>query len=227
MYNETVNLQSVMTALTTLYAAHKYMCPGLAKIVVKYLKENLTEKNVLLVLQHICLYCSASSPSTNLGGGGGGGHAHSAAEWEPPVAESQPRRAYFPAQSSSEPISTTTTNATLTSASRGQRSRRPRERGVFVDEEDEYEDLHSPSAPPLEHDPLLFGDEDEEDDDDEEESLISFSRLGVLLRVYTLSPANPREEWGGIIILLSHFQHFDESEENSKLVAEKKSTETN
>ena len=31
LYNETVNLQSVMTALTTLYAAHKYMCPGLAK----------------------------------------------------------------------------------------------------------------------------------------------------------------------------------------------------
>lgn len=31
LYNETVNLQSVMTALNTLYAAHKYMCPGLAK----------------------------------------------------------------------------------------------------------------------------------------------------------------------------------------------------
>ena len=29
--------------------------------VVAYLKENLTEKNVLLVLQHICLYCSGSS----------------------------------------------------------------------------------------------------------------------------------------------------------------------
>ena len=26
-----MNLQSVMTALNTLYAAHKYMCPGLAK----------------------------------------------------------------------------------------------------------------------------------------------------------------------------------------------------
>ena len=39
LYNEEVTLQSVMTALTTLYAAHKYMCPGLAKVVVRYLKE--------------------------------------------------------------------------------------------------------------------------------------------------------------------------------------------
>ena len=31
LYNERIQLQSVMTALTTLYAAHKYMCPGLAK----------------------------------------------------------------------------------------------------------------------------------------------------------------------------------------------------
>ena len=29
--------------------------------VVRYLRENLTEKNVLLVLQHICLYCSSAS----------------------------------------------------------------------------------------------------------------------------------------------------------------------
>ena len=74
LYNETVNLQSVMTALTTLYAAHKYMCPGLAKIVVKYLKENLSEKNVLFVLQHICLYCaSATSSSSSAAAAGGGG----------------------------------------------------------------------------------------------------------------------------------------------------------
>jgi len=52
-----------MTALTTLYAAHKYMCPGLARLVVAYLRENLSEKNVLLVLQHICLYCTSSSPA--------------------------------------------------------------------------------------------------------------------------------------------------------------------
>ncbi|XP_071746127.1 BTB/POZ domain-containing protein 3 isoform X2 [Lepeophtheirus salmonis] len=65
LYNETVHLQSVMTALTTLYAAHKYMCPGLAEIVIKYLKDNLNENNVLLVLQHICLYCNV------LGGGSG------------------------------------------------------------------------------------------------------------------------------------------------------------
>ncbi len=60
LYNETVTLQSVMTALTTLYAAHKYMCPGLARTVVNYLRENLSERNVLLVLQHICLYCSSA-----------------------------------------------------------------------------------------------------------------------------------------------------------------------
>lgn len=73
LYNETVNLQSVMTALTTLYAAHKYMCPGLAKQVVRYLKENLTDKNVLLVLQHICLYCSAASKTS------------SDHDWDPPI----------------------------------------------------------------------------------------------------------------------------------------------
>ncbi len=53
LYNESVTIQSVMTALTTLYAAHKYMCPGLARIVVNYLREHLSEKNVLLVLQVI------------------------------------------------------------------------------------------------------------------------------------------------------------------------------
>ena len=31
LYHENIDLPSVMTALTTLYAAHKYMCPGLAK----------------------------------------------------------------------------------------------------------------------------------------------------------------------------------------------------
>ena len=34
LYNENIDLPSVMTALTTLYAAHKYMCPGLAKEVI-------------------------------------------------------------------------------------------------------------------------------------------------------------------------------------------------
>ena len=52
-----------MTALTTLYAAHKYMCPGLAKVAVKYLRANLSEKNVLLVMQHICLYCTGANAS--------------------------------------------------------------------------------------------------------------------------------------------------------------------
>merc|ERR1719264_297607 len=63
LYNESVQLQSVMTALTTLYAAHKYMCPGLAKVAVKYLRANLSEKNVLLVMQHICLYCTGANAS--------------------------------------------------------------------------------------------------------------------------------------------------------------------
>ena len=33
--------------------------------VVRYLRENLTEKNVLLVLQHICLYCSSAAISSH------------------------------------------------------------------------------------------------------------------------------------------------------------------
>ena len=100
LYNENIDLPSVMTALTTLYAAHKYMCPGLAKEViilqipfktsicnrtsrlsfggfyylihltlfqvVSYLKNNLKENNVLLVLQHICLYCSSATVLTKL-----------------------------------------------------------------------------------------------------------------------------------------------------------------
>jgi len=57
LYKEPVKIQSVSTALTTLYAAHKYMCPGLASIVVEYLSTHLHTNNVLLILQHICLYC--------------------------------------------------------------------------------------------------------------------------------------------------------------------------
>ena len=33
--------------------------------VVSYLKDNLSEKNVLLVLQHICFYCSSSAENPN------------------------------------------------------------------------------------------------------------------------------------------------------------------
>lgn len=38
------------------------MCPGLAALVVDYLSGHLSPGNVLLVLQHICLYCQAGSP---------------------------------------------------------------------------------------------------------------------------------------------------------------------
>ena len=38
-------------------------CPILLQV-VRYLKDNLSEKNVLLVLQHICLYCSSASTRT-------------------------------------------------------------------------------------------------------------------------------------------------------------------
>ena len=72
-----------MTALTTLYAAHKYMCPGLAKQVVSYLKENLTDKNVLLVLQHICLYCSGTDESSE----------DSANFWDVPITKSPTKSA--------------------------------------------------------------------------------------------------------------------------------------
>lgn len=87
LYNENIDLPSVMTALTTLYAAHKYMCPGLAKEVVTYLKSNLTENNVLLVLQHICLYCSsATDQSSNTTSGSASGKADN--YWEVPVTTS-------------------------------------------------------------------------------------------------------------------------------------------
>eukprot|EP00095_Tigriopus_kingsejongensis_P003215 snap_masked-scaffold699_size109694-processed-gene-0.7 protein:Tk03215 transcript:snap_masked-scaffold699_size109694-processed-gene-0.7-mRNA-1 annotation:"btb poz domain-containing protein 2" len=150
LYNETVQLQSVMTALTTLYAAHKYMCPGLAKIVVKYLKENLSEKNVLLVLQHICLYCAGANPQPL--SSSGSGH-----DWDVPITES-PRRAYFASSTTSE------VEAAAVSAPR------PSSRFTEIDGDDEFDgededgaefdDSHIPSAPPLEEDPLLEVEDD-------------------------------------------------------------------
>ena len=47
---------------------------------------------------------------------------------------------------------------------------------------------------------ISFDENEEAEEEEEKESLISFSRLGVLLHIYTLSPANPRAEWRGIII---------------------------
>ena len=48
LYNENIDLPSVMTALTTLYAAHKYMCPGLAKevIITTNIAKILVEDNI-------------------------------------------------------------------------------------------------------------------------------------------------------------------------------------
>ena len=96
LYNESVTLHSVTTALNTLYAAHKYMCPGLAKKVVEYLQENLTEVNVLLVLQHICLFCYCSNFSKPGGVGSGNVQPEDAIStanfWDVPVTTSQPSK---------------------------------------------------------------------------------------------------------------------------------------
>lgn len=153
-----------MTALTTLYAAHKYMCPGLAKIVVKYLKENLSEKNVLLVLQHICLYCSVvneqqgqceQTPPVQQPG-----KAH---YWDVPITESP--RAYFAASSTEDALSNRQRTAS-TSRFRevaddfDEEQEDEEEDDDEEEEEDPFGDCHSPSAPPLEEDPLLAVDDE-------------------------------------------------------------------
>lgn len=46
--------------------------------VVRYLRENLTDKNVLLVLQHICLYCSSAA-------GRSSGHEWASLDEAPPI----------------------------------------------------------------------------------------------------------------------------------------------
>ncbi|TRY68355.1 hypothetical protein TCAL_04127 [Tigriopus californicus] len=164
LYNETVQLQSVMTALTTLYAAHKYMCPGLAKIVVKYLKENLSEKNVLLVLQHICLYCSVVNEQQ-------GQHEQTphvqqpgkAHYWDVPITESP--RAYF-AASSAEDVLSNRQRPDATSRFREvaddfvEDDEEEEEQEEGIEEEDPFGDRYSPSAPPLEDDPLLAVDDE-------------------------------------------------------------------
>ncbi len=50
------------TALTTLYAANKYLCPELVGICVKYLDEHITTDSVLQIYQHLRFY------STDLSG---------------------------------------------------------------------------------------------------------------------------------------------------------------
>lgn len=57
LYREDVHLQSVSTALATLYAAHKYLCAGLMRTCITYLDDHLTAATVLQIYQHIRLYC--------------------------------------------------------------------------------------------------------------------------------------------------------------------------
>ncbi|XP_075224210.1 BTB/POZ domain-containing protein 2-like isoform X2 [Lycorma delicatula] len=57
LYREDVNLQSVSTALATLYAAHKYLCAGLMRTCITYLDNHLTTGTVLQIYQHVRLYC--------------------------------------------------------------------------------------------------------------------------------------------------------------------------
>lgn len=66
LYREDVVLQSIPTALATLYAAHKYLCAGLVRSCVLYLNANLTTQSVLLVYHHVRLYCSHQSRDLGL-----------------------------------------------------------------------------------------------------------------------------------------------------------------
>ncbi|XP_029170898.1 uncharacterized protein LOC114940396 [Nylanderia fulva] len=56
LHNEPVNLISVSTARATLNVAHQYLCPGLAKLSVSYLENNLTPSTVLEIYQGLRLY---------------------------------------------------------------------------------------------------------------------------------------------------------------------------
>lgn len=44
------------TALTTLYAANKYLCPELVDICVRYLDDHITTETVLQIYQHLRFY---------------------------------------------------------------------------------------------------------------------------------------------------------------------------
>ncbi|KAK6634246.1 hypothetical protein RUM44_004857 [Polyplax serrata] len=60
LYGRKVFFQSASTALSTLYAAHKYLCSGLIELCVKYLDENLNTKNVIEIYTHARLYAVGS-----------------------------------------------------------------------------------------------------------------------------------------------------------------------
>lgn len=63
LYKEAVQLQSVSTALHTLYAAFKYQCGGLVKMCVLYLDSKLDSSTVLEVYRHLGVYCDSTLSS--------------------------------------------------------------------------------------------------------------------------------------------------------------------
>lgn len=65
LYGQPVSLSSVGTARATLEVAHRYLCPGLLKVCVNYLDQNLTPRSVLEVFQNLRYFCSGI-PSPNL-----------------------------------------------------------------------------------------------------------------------------------------------------------------
>ncbi|XP_067002953.2 BTB/POZ domain-containing protein 2 isoform X2 [Anabrus simplex] len=60
MYGEEVQLQSVGTALTTLYAAHKYQCEGLERLCITYLSSHLDPTCVLDIYHDMLFYNHAA-----------------------------------------------------------------------------------------------------------------------------------------------------------------------
>ncbi|KAJ9594991.1 hypothetical protein L9F63_013713 [Diploptera punctata] len=56
LYKEDIHMQSIKTALKTLYAAFKYQCGGLVRICIEYLDLQLDHKSVLEIYRHIRIY---------------------------------------------------------------------------------------------------------------------------------------------------------------------------
>ncbi|XP_014243375.1 BTB/POZ domain-containing protein 2-like isoform X2 [Cimex lectularius] len=64
LYKEDVHIQSVSTALSTLYAAQKYLCPGLMRHCICYLDQSLDVNNALLIFVHIRFYTGQSKKAS-------------------------------------------------------------------------------------------------------------------------------------------------------------------
>ncbi|KAG7187861.1 hypothetical protein KM043_016894 [Ampulex compressa] len=58
LHDEPINFQSVSTARATLDAAHQYLCPELARLVVQFIENNLNVNTVLEVYQGLSLYAN-------------------------------------------------------------------------------------------------------------------------------------------------------------------------